>query len=50
MEVCSILNKLKKLLSEYKITDYDVIATSAVREAKNKLFIVDKIMITTGFT
>ena len=48
MEVCSILNKLKTLLSEYKITDYDVIATSAVREAKNKLFIIDKIMITTG--
>ncbi len=48
MEVCSILNKLKKLLSEYRISDFDVIATSAIREAKNKLFILDKIMITTG--
>lgn len=48
LEVCSILNKLKKLLLEYNVAEYDVIATSAIREAKNRLFIIDKIMITTG--
>lgn len=48
LEVCNILNKLKKLLMEYRVTEFDVIATSAIREAKNRLFIIDKIMITTG--
>ena len=40
--------QVKKLLLEYNVAEYDVIATSAIREAKNRLFIIDKIMIATG--
>ncbi len=48
LEICSVLNKLRNLLKDYGVRYYDVIATSAIREARNKLFIVDKIMLSTG--
>lgn len=49
LEICNILGRLKTLLADYHVHHYDVIATSAIREAQNKMFILDKIALETGF-
>ena len=51
-ECASVLRSYRDRLREYRIQDNDqirVIATSAVREASNRLAFVDRIYIATGF-
>ena len=48
-----VLKSYRKLLEEYQITSADqvrVVATSAVREADNRLAFLDRVFIATGFT
>lgn len=45
---CDILKGFKKLMNEYKVKTYRAVATSAIREAKNKDYIVDQIKLKTG--
>ena len=51
-ECARVLKSYRRVLEEYQITGPDqirVIATSAVREAKNRLAFIDRIYIATGF-
>ena len=48
-ELCDILKRFKKKLLEYKVKDFRVVATSAVREAKNRDFVLERIRQRTGF-
>ena len=47
--LCSLLRGYKRLMSEYGVKDFRVIATTALREAENQHYIVDQIKIRTGF-
>ncbi len=48
-EICNTLNDFKRIISEFNVKHYEVYATSALREAKNALVIIDQIKIQTGF-
>ena len=48
-QLCSLLRGYKRLMSEYGVREYRVIATTALREAENQHYIVDQIRIRTGF-
>ena len=48
--LCDMLNGLKQLLADYRITEYRVYATAVFREAKNRRAILDLIHVNTGFT
>lgn len=48
-EICDLLNGFRRMLNEYGVRDYRLIATTAVREAENQQYIVDQIQIKTGF-
>ena len=48
-EVCDILLGFKKKLQEYSICNYKIIATSALREASNRAYIIEQIRLRTGF-
>ncbi|MDK2933447.1 MAG: exopolyphosphatase / guanosine-5-triphosphate,3-diphosphate pyrophosphatase [Clostridiales bacterium] len=47
-KTCEILKGFKQLMSDYKIKIYRAVATSAVREAQNRDYIVDQIKLKTG--
>ena len=47
-ELCEVINGFLQLMKEYDVTAYDAYATSAVREAKNRRMVLDRIQITTG--
>ena len=47
-KACEILNKFKKASSEYNVKNIKTIATTAVREAQNKDYIIDQIKLRTG--
>lgn len=47
-KVCNILTMFKKSLNDYHITGYKAMATSAIREAKNRDYIIDQIKLKTG--
>lgn len=47
-ETCEILKGFKKLMADYSVKTYRVIATSAVREAQNRDYIADQIRLKTG--
>lgn len=47
-ELCSVLSDFRKIMKGYRVDAYSVIATSALREAQNDLFILGKIRQTTG--
>ena len=49
-EVCRILEGYRRVLQDYGVERYQVVATNAIREAKNKNFIVDQIQRKTGFS
>lgn len=49
VEVCDILLGFKRKLQEYSINRYQTIATSALREASNRAYIIEQIRIRTGF-
>lgn len=46
--ICSILTGFKKLMNEYRVGTYRAVATSAIREASNKDYIIDQIRLKTG--
>ena len=48
-QLCSLLRGYKRLLTEYGVRDFRVIATTALREAQNQHYVVDQIRIRTGF-
>lgn len=48
-KICAILKNFKRLLDDYGVEYWSVVATSALREAENKIFIIDQIKIQTGF-
>ncbi|EOD01379.1 HD domain-containing protein [Caldisalinibacter kiritimatiensis] len=47
-EICEILKGYKQVLNDYRIKQYRAVATSAVREATNKDYVVDQIKLKTG--
>lgn len=47
-KLCDILNKFKKKMKEYRVAEYRAYATSAVREAENAEFVIERIMMRTG--
>lgn len=49
-KLCSILNGFSDKMKEYDITNYMIIATSALREADNNLIVIDQVKQRTGFT
>ena len=49
-EICELLKGYRRLLSEYGVRDYRLVATTAIREAKNQPYIIDQIKIKTGFS
>lgn len=46
---CQILNGFKQLMMEYGIDQCRVVATSAIREARNRDLVLDQIRLATGF-
>jgi exopolyphosphatase/guanosine-5'-triphosphate,3'-diphosphate pyrophosphatase len=46
--LCDILNRFSKKMREYGVLDYKAYATSAIREAKNKMMVLDLIKLRTG--
>lgn len=48
-EICRTLNDFKRIMNDFQTKDYEVCATSALREADNALVIIDQILIQTGF-
>ncbi len=49
-EICELLKGYRRLLSEYGVRDYRLVATTAIREAQNQPYIIDQIKIKTGFS
>ena len=47
-KACEILNKFVKSSSEYKVTKIKTVATTAVREAVNRDYVVEQIKLRTG--
>ncbi|MDU2064250.1 MAG: HD domain-containing protein [Sporomusaceae bacterium] len=47
-EVCELLKGYRRMLAEYGVRDYRLIATTAVREAENQKYIIDQIKVKTG--
>ena len=48
-KLCNILLGFKEKMMEYRIKDYMIIATSALREADNNLIVLDQVKQRTGF-
>ncbi len=48
--LCDILNGFVKKMREYNTLDYCAYATSAIREAKNNIMVLDLIKLRTGIT
>jgi exopolyphosphatase/guanosine-5'-triphosphate,3'-diphosphate pyrophosphatase len=48
-EICDLLKGYKRLLTEYGVRDYRLVATTAIREAENQQYIIDQIKVKTGF-
>ena len=48
-EICDILNKYRRIMKEYRVEKYFLIGTTAMREARNRLFLIDQIFVNTGF-
>lgn len=46
---CEILNHFRKKLAEYKLSEAKVVATSAIREAYNRDYVLTRIRQETGF-
>ena len=46
--VCELLKGFKKLMKTYEVEKYSAVATTAVREAENRFYLLDQIYIKTG--
>lgn len=49
-EVCELLKGYKRVMHEYGVRHYNVVATTAIREATNRQYVIDQIYVKTGFT
>ncbi|MBP2651496.1 MAG: guanosine pentaphosphate phosphohydrolase [Firmicutes bacterium] len=49
-EICDLLKGYRRIINEYGVKDYRLLATTAIREAENQEYIVDQIKVKTGFT
>ncbi|WP_148135597.1 HD domain-containing protein [Candidatus Formimonas warabiya] len=47
-EACEVLKGFVKLMNDYRIKDYRAVATSGLREAENKEYILEQIRLRTG--
>lgn len=47
-EICNVLRNYKDVMDEYGVNIYKAVATSAIREADNREYIIDQIKINTG--
>lgn len=47
-DTCSVLRGFRALVDEYKVDALSVVATSAIREARNRDWVLDQIHLTTG--
>ena len=47
-KLCDILNRFFRKMREYGVVDYQAYATSAIREAKNKMMVLDLLKLRTG--
>ncbi|GBG56913.1 exopolyphosphatase [Sporomusaceae bacterium FL31] len=47
-EICELLKGYRRMFAEYGVRDYRLIATTAVREAENRNYILDQIKVKTG--
>lgn len=47
-EICELLKGYRRLLTEYGVRDYRLVATTAIREAQNQPYIIDQIKVKTG--
>jgi exopolyphosphatase/guanosine-5'-triphosphate,3'-diphosphate pyrophosphatase len=47
-KACEILKGFKRVLKEYNVKTYRAVATSAIREAENREYIIDQIKLKTG--
>jgi len=48
MDLCETLKGYTKLMKDYRIKNYMVVATSAIREAKNREYLLDQVKLQTG--
>ncbi len=48
-QLCALLRGYKRLMNDYGVREYRVIATTALREAENQHYIVDQVRTRTGF-
>lgn len=48
-EICTVLNDFKRIMADFSTGNWQVYATSGLREAENCLVVVDQIKIQTGF-
>jgi exopolyphosphatase/guanosine-5'-triphosphate,3'-diphosphate pyrophosphatase len=48
-ELCDTLAQFKQIMDGYRIEDYEVCASAALRDASNELFVLDQIYLRTGF-
>lgn len=46
--ICEILNNFKSIMAEYRVENYEVCASAAIRELDNQLLILDQIYLRTG--
>lgn len=49
-ELCELLKGYRRILLEYGVKDYRLLATTAIREAENQQYIIDQIKLKTGMT
>ena len=47
-EICNILTEFQQRMKEYAITEYRCYATSAIRNAKNQVSVLNQIKVRTG--
>ncbi len=47
-EICELLNNYKRMMKEYGVSEYRLVGTTAMREARNRAFMIDQIFISTG--
>ena len=47
-KLCDILTRFFRKMREYGVVDYQAYATSAIREAKNKMMVLDLLKLRTG--
>ena len=46
-EICRVLKDFKKIMEEYKVTSYQAYSGDALREASNRLIVLDQIKLQT---